>query len=347
MHPEIAADNLRERIALWSGLAPVPVVSSYWGMAVSRLLISGTRLGVFDALKNGEQGAEEIARRIGCDAAATNALLAGLNGFGYLKRRKGLYSLTRSSAKWLVRDSQSSMVEAMLFMADIWDALAGMETAVKSGRAPDFHELRKPPEFWSRYLRGLAIFAKFVADEITKKARLTSPPSRLLDVGGGHGVYSAAFCKKYPALKAEVLDLAPACDQGRKITAELGYSDRVSFREGDFKTADWGKGFQLVLLFNIIHTVPPDQAKKIIAKAFSALEPGGSVVILDSEHPGGENNLSATAGFNELFFFLINGTSVYPEDWIRDWVAAAGFKNWKRKRLLRMPMTLFASAKKP
>ncbi len=70
-------------------------------------------------------------------------------------------------------------------------------------------------------------------------------------------------------------------------------------------------------LFNIIRTVPPEQAAKIINRAFQSLDQAGTVVILDSEHSGEENNLSATAGFNELFFFLINGTKVYPQDLIR------------------------------
>ncbi|GAI84582.1 unnamed protein product, partial [marine sediment metagenome] len=38
---------------------------------------------------------------------------------------------------------------------------------------------------------------------------------------------------------------------------------------------------------------------------------------MDSEHTGNEKDLSATSGFNELLFFIINGTCVYPEKDIR------------------------------
>ncbi len=100
-------------------------------------------------------------------------------------------------------------------------------------------------------------------------------------------------------------------------------------------------------LFNIIRTVPPEQAAKIINRAFQSLDQAGTVVILDSEHSGEENNLSATAGFNELFFFLINGTKVYPQDLIRNWLSAARFTNPKNKKLLRMPMPRFLTAQKP
>jgi len=346
MRMEIVPENIFERLALASRLVPQPIISAYWGMAISRCLLVAVRLGVFDALAEGPRTAAEVATATGCDPMGMETLLNALNGFGYLRRKTGRYRLTPVSKKWLPRSSSSSMQDALLFMFDIWEGLGGMEDCLRTGQTGIFHDLNKPAEFWSRYLRALAIFAKYVGKEIAGKVKPASPPQRLLDVGGGHGLYSVAFCKKFSTLQAEVLDLPPACGEGRQLVEEAGYSERVSFREGDFIQADWGEGYDLVLLFNIIHTVPVPAGRKLIAQAFQSLRPGGKVVILDSEHPGSQGDLSAAAGFNELFFFLINGTRVYPERQIREWLEQAGFSRLQKKRLLRMPMTLFLAGQK-
>jgi len=248
---------------------------------------------------------------------------------------------------WLTEKSHSSMRDAILFMGELFNILGDIETAVKSGKTEDFHSPDKTHEFWKYYIRGLATFARSAGREIVRKVSLNKEPKRLLDIGGGHGMYSVAFCRKYASMQAVVLDLPGAVEQGKNIVREKGFEDRVRFRQGDLKVTEWGKGYDLVLLFNIIHTVFPEEAPRILARAHQSLNPGGTVVILDSEHTGNEKDLSATSGFNELLFFIINGTCVYPEKDIRKWMTDAGFINLKKKKLLIMPMTLFITGRKP
>ncbi len=333
-------------VALGSGKLPTPLLETFWGIALGRTIIAGTRLGVFDILTKGKKTAHEIAQDTECDPEAMETLLNALNGFGYLKRRRGYYYVTKKTAKWLMKDSSSSMHDAILFMNELWKSVGDIETIVKSGETGDFHSPEKSQEFWRSYLRGLAIFARFAGPHLVQKIPLDKEPQRLLDVGGGHGMYSIAFCRKYANLQADVLDLPAAVKQGKKIVSEEGLSERVRFREGDFRTTAWGGGYDLVLLFNIIHTVAKSEAPKILIKAYNSLRSGGAVVILDSEHVGNEKDLTATCGFNELLFFIINRTRVYPEKDIRKWVIEAGFGKLKKKKLFVLPMTLLLHARK-
>lgn len=343
----VIPEGIIDRIALVSGKLPIPLLETFWGIALGSTVITGTRLGVFESLAKNKKTAEEVAKDVKCDAQAMKTLLNALNGFGYLRRRKGVYSLTKKAGKWLTTESHSSMRDAILFMGELFNILGDIETAVKSGKTEDFHSPDKTPEFWKYYIRGLATFARSAGREIVRKVSLNKEPKRLLDIGGGHGMYSVAFCRKYASLQAVVLDLPGAVEQGKSIVREKGFEDRVRFRQGDLKITEWGKGYDLVLLFNIIHTVSPEEAPRILARAYQSLNPGGTVVILDSEHTGNEKDLSATSGFNELLFFIINGTCVYPEKDIRKWMTDAGFINLKKKKLLIMPMTLFITGRKP
>lgn len=342
----VIPENIIDRIALASGRMPTPLLETFWGVALGTTVIVATRLGIFESLAKTKKTAEQITEDTGYNHQALETLLNALNGFGYLKRRKGYYSLTKKAAKWLTKESSSSMHDAILFMGEILDMLADIETAVKSGETKNFHSSDKTSEFWENYIRGLATFARFAGPEIVRKVSLDKKAHKLLDVGGGHGLYSVAFCRKYANLQAEVLDLPGAVEQGKRIVSEQGFENRVRFREGDLEATDWGEGYDLILLFNIIHTVSHVEAPRILVKAYQSLKPGGTIVVLDSEHTGSEKDLSATSGFNELFFYVINGTRVYPESKIRKWMTDAGFVNLQKKKLLIMPMTLFITGHK-
>ncbi len=104
-----------------SGKMPTPLVKSFWGVALGRTLIAGTRLGVFEVLSKGEKTAEEVAQDTGCNPEGVETLLNALNGFGYLKRRNGRYSITKQTAKWLTESSSSSIRDAIMFLFELWN----------------------------------------------------------------------------------------------------------------------------------------------------------------------------------------------------------------------------------
>ncbi|MCW4043412.1 MAG: methyltransferase, partial [Candidatus Bathyarchaeota archaeon] len=148
---------------------------------------------------------------------------------------------------------------------------------------------------------------------------------RLLDVGGGHGLHAINFCSRYPDLSATILDWP----QTRKIAeaniATAGMDKRVSFREGDFWTDDLGSGYDVALLFNIIHMYLPDKNIELLQKVCGALNPGGVIVIMDQMVlPASGPTSEATAGLVGLDLFVeVNGQTYPPQD-IAGWLRQAG-----------------------
>lgn len=339
-------EGILERIVNIFSLTPEPLAIVSWGMGASRSIISGTKLGVFEMLASGPKTAHEVADAIDCDPDATKVLLDALNGFGYLKRRKGYYANTKETNKWLLKDSSKSVYDLVLFMDDLWDMVSGMENGIKNGDQPNLHHQEHPEEFWERYIRGLAGFAKYISMEVVRRVRIKKTPKRLLDVGGGHGVFSIAFCRKYPGLKAEVLDLPEVAKQGRKIISEEGMEDRVIYSEGDLNKTEWGESFDIILISNVVHNLKEEEAKQVMVKAYDALNPGGTLIVLDSEHTGGEKDLSTTGAFNELLFFLTSGAQAYPEAAIRQWIKDAGFSGLRSRYLYALPMEFLLTAKR-
>lgn len=346
MRLDIVPQGILERAAFALGVVPGPLVLGFWGMGASRTLIIASRLGVFDALAAGPKTAGEVAAATDCHPEGMECLLDALNGFGFVKHRKRRYRNARSSRKWLLRDSRHSVQLVFHFFDYLWDSITAIESGVRTGVPEDFHRPGRPEEFWETYTRSFAKFAGYISKEIVRRVRLPRPPARLLDVGGGHGMYAGAFVERYPGLVAEVIDLPQAAESGRRVAAEAGLADRISFRSGDMHAVEWGDGYDVVLLFNVLHNMSRERAEITIRRARYSLAAGGKLVVLDSEHRVRRGNLSTASGFNELFFFAVNGTRPWPEGTIQTWMQRAGFCDVRRRRLFSMPAGVLFTAER-
>lgn len=328
--------NPFEALLLATGWYPSPLLLGFWGMASSRTLMAGVELGVFEVLAEKPSSAAEVASAIGCDAVGTEALLNALNGFGYVRRRGGIYRNSRVVRRWLTRQARFPLADAFGLFRILWREMDDIEGRLRSTTPREFHADRDE-RFWRDYESGLAQFAQLASGEIVRKTKLPRAPKRLLDVGGGHGAYAMRFCAKYPELHADILDLPGAAAVGRARAAEAGLADRITYREADLASADWGSGYDIVLLFNVVHIFTPEQCAELFSKAFAALAPGGTFIVLDSAHKGRAGDIDTAGGANELLFYVLNNTRAYPEQDVARWMRDAGFADVRTRHLTLVP----------
>jgi SAM-dependent methyltransferase len=199
-----------------------------------------------------------------------------------------------------------------------------------------FNEYEMTSEQWKRYVRGFANLALIPSAEIAGRLKLPFGSRRILDIGGGHGLFSAAICRRNSAVHADVLELPQAAVHGREIVRGKGAEHSVTFTEGDMFTANWGEDYGDVLIFNVLHNCSKEQASFLCRKAFDALKPGGILSILDYGHKPRRCQPQFQGGFNELLFFLHSGTRAWPEAVIKQWVEDA-FKKINMRYLLSIP----------
>src|ERR1700721_2556864 len=65
-------------------------------------------------------------------------------------------------------------------------------------------------EQWNVYERGQRSHAALMAKEVAWRLPVSRKATALLDVGGGHGLYSIELCRRHPRLYATILDLPGA-----------------------------------------------------------------------------------------------------------------------------------------
>jgi hypothetical protein len=261
--------------------------------------------------------------------------LCALNGFGVLSRRRGRFALRREARRYLTQAMGTDLVDALRMGAMLDDKFRDLAGVVRTGERRDFHQHLQPAE-WRLYLRGLGALAGIAAGEVARAIPLAQP-QRLLDVGGGHGRFGMALCRRHPTLRAEILDLPPAVEVCRELVAEAGLAERIALRAGDLRHAEWGGDHDAVLLFNVLHNLPEPDAAAAVHKAHAALGQGGVLAILEGQHAGGDGNLSFQEGFGELFFHVLSGSLTWPAPTLRGWMQQAGFERIQHKKLLSLP----------
>lgn len=101
--------------------------------------------------------------------------------------------------------------------------------------------------------------------------------THLLDIGGGHGLYSIFFAQKYPRLHAVVLDLPQVIQVARENIEKYDASARVAAVAGDYGTFESDRMFDVIFVSNV--TPSSTELRSLLMKAQNLLVEGGIVLL--------------------------------------------------------------------
>lgn len=341
-------ENLRERLAVWLRLGPRPLLETHGTLLLAQSVMVATKLGVLDALAGEPATAGEVASRCGSDERATERLLGVLRASGYLRAvAGGRFTLTADARRWLVGDGAVSLRDNVLFRFVEWEWIGRLDRFVSSGQPIDIHAEMSPAE-WGSYQRGMRSLAKTLVREVAWRTPVPRGATAMLDVGGAHGLFSAALCRRHPRLRATVLDLPDAVgfEPARPEFEDVG--DRIVFRAGDARTEDLGVGtFDLILIANLLHHLSADECRDLLRRAARALRPRGRLVIqelfaLSPDAPTGQVGTLA-----DLYFALTSRSGTLSTDQLAAWMREAGLKPGRTIRFVSFPGAGQQSGVKP
>jgi SAM-dependent methyltransferase len=328
-----------ERIALWAGLVPVPLLETHVAATLAQAITAGVRLGVFESLREGPKTSLEIADACAVDDAAATVLVGALAACGYLVLSDGRYALAPQSRRWLLRDGRSSVRDKILLQTFEWDWLAGLETFIRTGQPMDFHAVMSDEErdLYHRSMRALAGVGGW---EVGRRTPTPKGAKLMLDLGGSHGHFAAEICRRHPGLRAHVLDLPEAIEKAAPLLAAEGMGDRVVHVPGNAVEADLGtERYDLILMSNLAHHLDWQQNHDLASTVARALRPGGVFVIQEPARPVRPDQGGQTGTLLGLYFALQSRPNV--QTWtvreMADWQKAAGLRPAKAIRLRTAP----------
>jgi hypothetical protein len=318
---------------------PGPLLDMLGGMACKAVSVA-VKLDIFESLNSRPLTASEIAHRIKASKRGIQLLLSALEAIGYVKQEGGRYSNTPMTFKWMVHSSPHYIAEMFPYTNDILERWGYLDEAIRKGETPilTWEWFDQHPGGWENYNAAMLALARMAGPEVIAKVKLPDTARRLLDVGGSHGLYAINFCNRYPALSATILDWPQTRKAAEANITVRGMEKRVSFREGDFWTDDLGSGYDVALLFNIIHMYLPDKNIELLQKVSGALNMGGVVVIMDQmATQASAPTAKAFAGLIGLDLFVeVNGQTYPPRD-VAGWLRQVGLANTREFFLRKSP----------
>lgn len=310
-----------------------------WSGPAFRFVLAAVRLDLFAVLAPRPLTVKALAQSVQTDLQATRLLLNALESLGYVKRNGDHYALTAMSRKWLTDDGALNMSALYRYWGTLIETFfPRLEESLRSGKPPvDFYAwVEAHPDFARDFQEGMSILTEFVKGDVLKRISLPSTARRLLDVGGGHGAYTIALCQQHPTLEAVILDSPQALVTANKLIDRATLADRVTTQVGNFIDDKLGTGFDVVLLFNIIHGLTAVQNIALLRKIRGALNPGGQLLILEQIPGATPLPISeATVRILGLSFFHLLGGQTYAFEEIQGWLENVGLHDIQRKNIAK------------
>ncbi len=253
----------------------------------SHLMMFALKKEVFDLLEHGRT-AGELAEMLGFDTRKTKAFLDALAAIGLLekgglaKNGDGTYRLSSLSALYL--KSSSPFCSRELLERRFARLLSPRELEVSLSRPSEGSSVqrsgpnpaKKDPLLFTRIMvqhaRGSGNLSK-LTHLVCRHPRFFQA-RRMLDLGGGHGLYAAALCRINPELEGVVFDFPEIVEVARRYIAKTKLESRITTRGGDFYSDFPGEGYQIVLAVNAIHR-SPEILRDVLEKVFLSLDSGG------------------------------------------------------------------------
>jgi len=310
------------------------------GTVKARLMMTGIALGIFNRLE-AFLSAEEVAREMGADPENTRRLLDALATIDLLEKQNGLYRNLPIAQAFLVEGSDTYVGDLlrMIEMRSI-DPLKDLTRLVKEGpKGEGAQRDLGSPELWAGLTRTSAAWAmgalgRKVAGMLSRLPGF-SDFTKMLDLGGGHGIFALYIVNQHPTMKGTIFDRGPVVEVAREFIHKYGMEDRVQAAAGDYMTDDIGQDYDLIWASSTLNFAKRD-LYALIKRIHRAVKPGGYFVSFQDgmthEHTKPETMLGHLADqlTTGIDFSLDQGA-------VADAALRCGFR-WIRSRTIETPM---------
>jgi 2-polyprenyl-3-methyl-5-hydroxy-6-metoxy-1,4-benzoquinol methylase len=288
------------------------------------------QLDVFTAIGEGNTSAKAVATRCQTSERGMRILCDYLVIIGFLTKDGVNYRNTPDTAVFLDRRSPGYLGAAERFLTSptIMDAYKDMPAVVrKGGSVMSQHGTMEPNHpIWVEFARAMAPMMAMPAELIAKLAGAPEGAKwKVLDIAAGHGLFGIAIARQNPNATVVAVDWRSVLDVATENAAKAGVSARYQTIAGSAFEADFGAGYDLVLLTNFLHHFDPPTCEKLLRKVSAALRPGGRAITF--EFVPNEDRVSPplAAAFSMVMLGTTEAGDAYPFSEYERMFHSAGF----------------------
>lgn len=226
-----------------------------------------------------------------------DVMLTLFRAMGLIENRDEKFRLTALAREHLVKDSPFFIGPYYASLKDrpvTKDFLTVLRTdrCANWGSFKDEHAWARAMEdevFANHFTAAMDCRGVYLGQSVAKNVDLNMR-LRLLDIGGGSGIYSCTLAAHFPNLRLSVFEKPPVDQVARRSIAQRGFTDRVDVIPGDMFKDPLPEAFDVHLISNVLHDWDIAKVRVILNASAKALKPGGLLLIHDAyidEHKSG------------------------------------------------------------
>ena len=317
---------------------PTPIVDVFRGSYATELLTAAVfEFRLFEELSRKSLSFKQLCERTKLAVRPMNVLLTAMRAMGLISQNgEGEFTITPIAQEHLVSGGEFDMsgyVGLASQSAGVKEMVQRLRTNRPAGSdagGPGVAyiyrngiESAMDTEAGARRLTmALAGRAKNVAPVLADRAPVADA-RRLLDVGGGTGIYSFAMLRKYPGLRAVIFDRAEVLKIAREFAVEYDVSNRTEFIAGDMFADPFPTDCDVMLLSNILHDWDVPECAALVQRCAAALPADGKLLIHDVFLNDNLDGPLPAALYSAALFSLTEGRAYSAAEY-RKWLADAG-----------------------
>lgn len=290
----MAADPLQSGALSRPRLDPTPVFEMVRWAFGTELLAAAVHFDLFSRLAKPAMTIDQIAGDLGIARRPAVVMVVALRSMGLLGGEGEGVALTALAGEYLVPAGEFYIGDYVALIVDSPGVKAMIErlrtNEPAQSRADDpgaafiyregIDSAMEQEQSARRLTMALAGRARIVAPLLAERYPLPGA-RRLLDVGGGTGLYSVALLRANPGLSAVVWDRPEVLKVAAEMAEKYGVADRIELVAGDMFADPVPLGCDVMLLSNVLHDWDVPECERLLTRCAAALPEGGRLLIHD------------------------------------------------------------------
>lgn len=302
-------------------------------------LAAAVRFDLFNMLAK-EPGLSRaaITKKLGIEPQPARILLLGCTTYKLLRKQGDAYFLTPVSELTTKNPTEIPFVfipfeDRVNFkpMGWLYESLkentnTGLLRTLEGTSPTLYGRLADKPELEQTFHNMMSAVTRTVARQLVELVDF-SKVKRLLDVGGGAAVNARAIAQRWPNVEVTILDLPSVAQSAAKLAADAGLGDRIKTVGCNALEDEFPTGFDFVLLSHFLPIWSPERNRKLLGRAYRALNPQGRCLLVHPVQDNDETGPELAATLSAYFHNIASGEGmVYTNAEYEEWLREAGFR---------------------
>ncbi len=293
---------------------PTPIYRYRDGLYAVDLMTSAlVHFDFFSWLAEHPSTLDQICAHFEFKARPADVLMTLLCANGCVENREGVFHCTTMGSEHLTKSSTWSLSPYFASLHDrpiARDYVEVLRTGKPAGwsgdkAAFDWHKAMEQEDFARKFTAAMDCRGIYLSQALAKKLDLTGR-KRVLDIGGGSGIYACSIVAHHAHMTGCVLEQSPVDKICAKLIDERGCAGKV-----DVAVANMFESMptdcDVHLFSNVLHDWDVPEVKALLAKSHAALQPGGLLIIHDAFINEAKNGPLHVAEYSALLMHSTQG----------------------------------------